>query len=566
MVHQRAGLPTFQPPASGVIMTKASDSKALSEPLRTDDICPGEVLADKYVVERVIGIGGIAIVLAARHVELDETVAIKVLQPAMQARTETLQRFAREAKAAVRIKSEHAARVFDVGVAPGRGPFLVMEYLEGHDLAGHLAVSGPLPIKRAAEYVIQACEALAVAHANGIVHRDIKPENMFLARRADGTEVLKVLDFGISKTALTSSVFGVATDTLKTQELMMGTPVYMSPEQIRETAAVDHRTDIWSLGASLYELVTGELAFPGETITKICAHIIEGEPAPMTRWRADVPLGLQAIVSRCLAKNVDDRFQNVAELAAAMLPYAPSRSRHLVERVSATLNAAGCASGAVMRFDSDVPPHPDSRPTALVPPAPGSDSTRAAVENTVTIAKRPRSIAALLGAVAALVLLGGIAWWITHGSPEARPSAAQSGASQPITIVTEPPGARVEWEGKLLGETPLSATLPVGVHALTLSRTGYGKETVSVTITADDPKDHRVQLTLNALGTDRPSPSASPSVSAPRQVAPFSWSRTAGPKAGTGGGRPSPSTTGGQTEAAAPVKPNATQSAIEDRK
>ncbi|AKU95896.1 serine/threonine protein kinase [Labilithrix luteola] len=505
---------SLEEPTSGVISSVVPESGP-SQSLRADAIAPGEVIADKYVVERVIGVGGVAIVVAARHVELEETVAIKILQPELQTRKEIMQRFAREAKAAVRIKSEYAARVFDVGVARGRGPYLVMEYLEGLDLGHYLGSHGPLPIKRAVEYVMQACEALAVAHVNGIVHRDIKPENLFLARRGDGTEIIKVLDFGISKAALTSSVFGLPDDALKTQELM-GTPLYMSPEQIRETSTVDRRADIWSLGVVLYELITGELAFSGEAITKICADVLEKDPPPLSRYVVDLPDGLQSVVSRCLAKDPERRFQNVAELAIALLPFGPSRARILAERSSTILRAAGHVDGGVMvKFHSSAPPppllpgaSPSDNPdaAALRSPRVPSMSTLPGMQhltnpealNSIAIeGRRTRRIVTFASII--VLAFAGIATFAVVSNRRAAVVTPAPVADRPIAVVTDPPGARVEWEGKLLGETPLSTTLPVGIHSLKLTHEGYAPETLSVTVSPNDAEGRKAQLTMSKV-------------------------------------------------------------------
>src|SRR3954454_18638740 len=218
-----------------------------------DEIAEGRVLAGKYRIERVLGRGGMGVVVAAHHIHLDEKVAIKFLLPEAVANAEVLGRFVREARAAVRIKSEHVARVSDVGTLEGGEPYMVMEYLEGSDLAEWLLQRGALPVEQAVEFLLQASEAIAEAHALGIVHRDLKPANLFVVRRADGLLSIKVLDFGISKVTDASMAAGAATSTLA----LMGSPLYMSPEQMESARTADARSDIWSLGVILYELLTG---------------------------------------------------------------------------------------------------------------------------------------------------------------------------------------------------------------------------------------------------------------------------------------------------------------------
>ena len=231
----------------------------------------GDLLAGKYRVERVLGAGGMGAVVAAYHMQLETKVALKFLLPAMLANEEAVTRFAREARAAVRITNEHVARVLDVGTLESGAPYIVMEYLDGTDLAGWLRQRGPLPIEEAIDFVLQAGEAIAEAHALGIVHRDLKPANLFCIRSADGRPTIKVLDFGISKvTNLSAS----ASNLVKTQTAtLMGSPFYMSPEQMEATHAVDARTDIWALGVILFELLTGKVPFYGETVPEVSLKI-----------------------------------------------------------------------------------------------------------------------------------------------------------------------------------------------------------------------------------------------------------------------------------------------------
>ena len=294
----------------------------------------GDVVAGKYRVERVLGFGGMAFVLSAKHVHLDEHFALKFLNREFLAHKPIVERFTREAKAACKIRSEHVARVYDVGLHEG-APFIVMEHLTGRDLAAVMADGGALEIADAAEYAMQACVALAVAHSHGIVHRDIKPENLFLVEH-EGMAVIKLLDFGISKIALT----GPDPRAHLTGQLTLGTPCYMSPEQIRSTASAEARSDQWSLGVVLYELLAGSEAFQAETITEVCAAVLEKEPRPLAELRPELPLALVEVVARCMAKSADDRYGDVGELAAALLPFAPSRALVSAERASSILQAA----------------------------------------------------------------------------------------------------------------------------------------------------------------------------------------------------------------------------------
>jgi eukaryotic-like serine/threonine-protein kinase len=308
----------------------------------------GDLIAGKYLVEGVLGVGGMAFVLSARHLDLDQHFALKFLNADFLQEKGIGERFMREARAACKIRNQHVAQVHDVGTHEG-APFIVMEHLVGKDLAAILAEQGALPIQATAEYIIQACEALAAAHSHGIVHRDIKPENLFLVQH-DGPPTLKLLDFGISKAAL-----GERCSTL-TGRLMLGTPFYMSPEQIRVSAQADERSDLWSLGAVLYELLTGVLPFQGDTVTELCAAVLETEPTPIQQLRPEVPETLCAIVSKCMAKNASERWSNVAELAQALLPFAPGRSIASAERSSSVMKVSVAPVSSVNLAVTSFPP------------------------------------------------------------------------------------------------------------------------------------------------------------------------------------------------------------------
>jgi serine/threonine-protein kinase len=348
---RKAGMPQDQldPMKSGTMATH----KVIEAPF-----LKGEKIAGRYVVDRVLAEGGMGIVLAARHLELDEMVAIKFLKPEFARQQDIIGRFAREAKAAARIKSEYIATVLDVGVINDRGPYIVMEYLEGEDLETVLATEGKLPVERSIELVLQACEALAAAHANGIIHRDIKPENLFLVKREKGLPIIKVLDFGVSKTALTGNMFGGAIDVAKTQSLL-GSPLYMSPEQLRGKIDVDYTADIWSMGAMLYELLTGRAPFEGSSITEVCASVLETVPKEIPTLVPDVPSELALVVMKCLEKEPTRRYQSIAELAVALAPFGPKRARMCVERAIAVSKSAGLLASGFENPNS-VPPPPMS--------------------------------------------------------------------------------------------------------------------------------------------------------------------------------------------------------------
>jgi serine/threonine protein kinase len=295
---------------------------------------PGEVLGGKYRVEKVIGRGGMGVVVAARHLALHQAVAIKILPDDQAKDAESVARFMREARAVVRLKSEHAIKVTDVGRRKSGAPYFVMELLEGEDL--DVVVSrGPLPISDAVDYILQACEAVAEAHALGIVHRDLKPRNLFLSTRRDGKRIVKVLDFGLAKPIGPNGAAGALTATTT----VLGSPQYMSPEQMRATRDVDFRTDVWSLGVCLYELLTRRMPFEADTVPVLCALVLKDHPKPVTYHRPDIPEPLSQIVARCLQKDPAARFGDVQQLAAALEPFGSSASRGASARIAAVLHA-----------------------------------------------------------------------------------------------------------------------------------------------------------------------------------------------------------------------------------
>ena len=332
----------------------------------------GEVIAGKYEITGLLGAGGMGFVVSATHLDLGEAVALKFLRPEALVNDEIVARFAREARAAARIQSEYVARVFDVGNLPDGAPFIVMEHLDGKDLNELVNEQGALAPKLAVEYLLQACEALASAHANGIVHRDIKPENLFLTHRVQGMDIIKVLDFGISKVALTGSAFESRLPKVQTMAVM-GSPLYMSPEQIRASEDVDARTDIWSLGCVLYELLTAQAAFDAPSLTAVSATILEKNPVPVCDLTPTVPPELELVVSRCIEKDPAKRYQNVAELAIALYPFAPRRARISAERCCYVLKSAGMTQ-AEFELPSMHPPSWNGSNSGIAIPVNGRES------------------------------------------------------------------------------------------------------------------------------------------------------------------------------------------------
>ena len=276
----------------------------------------GDVIANKYRVDEVLGAGGMGVVVGVTHLQLRTRAAIKYLTPFALSRPEIIERFAREARIAAKLRSEHVVRVLDVGTLERGEPYLLMERLEGHDLRAILKERGTLPVDEAIGYVLQACEALTEAHAAGIVHRDLKPSNLFVTTRADGSPLVKIVDFGISKLLPTAADGGEETLTLAAE--LVGSPLYMSPEQVKSAVDVDARTDIWALGAVLYRLLTGRSAFGAKTSAEIFVAILTHPTPSLCASRPDAPPALDAVIERCLRKDREARFATVNELMSAL--------------------------------------------------------------------------------------------------------------------------------------------------------------------------------------------------------------------------------------------------------
>jgi eukaryotic-like serine/threonine-protein kinase len=393
----------------------------------------GDVLAGKYRVEQVIGVGGMGVVVAAQHMQLGERVALKFLLPATLQDSEAVGRFAREARAAARIKSEHVARVFDVGTLENGAPYMVMEFLDGEDLKRWLERCGPLPVDQAVDFVLQACVAVADAHSLGIIHRDLKPANLFCIRRSDGQFIIKVLDFGISKLTGAGPVSAgmAATKT----SAVIGSPLYMSPEQVQNSKDVDTRTDVWALGVILFQLLTDRVPFEGEAFGEIAVKIAIRQPPSIHDIRPEVPLGLETVVLKCLDKERERRYSNVAELAQALLPFAPERGKSLVERITGILQGAGLSASAV-----PAPTSPSSPPrtgtaasprdgNASSPPREATALEPSVAPWTGTMAGRKRK-KAVVGALAGAGLLGaaGIVFALRYST---RPGPTSTGNEHP---------------------------------------------------------------------------------------------------------------------------------------
>jgi serine/threonine protein kinase len=302
-------------------------------------VSAGTVIAGRYRVDRPLGAGTMGVVVAGWNLELDQPVAIKFLNPEVMGARDAMERFRREVRAAAKIRSEHVTRVLDVGNLDSGLPYMVMELLDGQNMEEELGARGPLPVAEAVGYVLEAIEALAEAHASSVVHRDLKPANLFISRRADRSRIVKVLDFGVSKTIGESA--GVPSEVGLTRTgMIIGSPLYMSPEQLRSTKTVDCRADIWALGGILFQLLTTHTPYDARTVADLCAMLLRDPPTPPSRYRSDLPLELEAVILRCLEREPEDRYPNVSALADALLPFAPMSARIHADRARGVIVGA----------------------------------------------------------------------------------------------------------------------------------------------------------------------------------------------------------------------------------
>jgi len=379
--------------------------------MQVDASLIGREIGGKYRVEQIVGQGGCGVVVRAVHRGLGQPVAIKLLKAPMATRDDVARRFVREAQALARLTSEHTVRAFDVGVEPGLGPYIVMEWLDGMTLAQALS-TGPVGVPAAVDYALQICAALAEAHRVGLIHRDIKPSNLFLTRRTDGRPLLKVMDFGIAK-------WTGAGGAMTAPAVLLGSPGYLAPEQARDARSVDARADIWAVGAVLYEMICGQRLRGGAAGADPGAHRLLGTAMPLPAW---VPPALRATIERCLMADPAARYSHVADLAAGLAVFASPAAAALAPEIARIARAPrGAPRGRV-----DLAPTLD-----LVRPRPAAPPRRA---------RWPRRAApwlVALVAVGAAVLVIGLATRTSR--PSGRPAAALPAPAPPaLPLIVTP--------------------------------------------------------------------------------------------------------------------------------
>ncbi|HTR55651.1 MAG TPA: serine/threonine-protein kinase [Kofleriaceae bacterium] len=422
---------------------------------------PGDILLGKYRVEEVIGVGGMGRVVRASHLYLQQPVAIKILLPNMAESQSTVARFLREAQATVRLRSEHIARVMDVGTLPDGTPFMVMEFLDGYDLNQILRHHGPQVAQAVVDLMLQACEGIAEAHAMGIVHRDIKPSNFFITRRPDGSSLLKILDFGISKA-------GDEISELTGTQTVIGTPTYMAPEQMQTARSTDPRSDIWSMGVVMYQMLAGRPPFEAEHYAQLVLKVATEPAAPL---QVPLPGGLQSIVMRCLEKDPKNRLQTVGELARMLAPYAsdPLSAQQSAERATRILTSPrGSQPGFPLGGTAGAG-------TPLTPPAltpkswmqTGGSSLSAAAGQVGRSQKSGRGV--IIGGVAALCIATGVGGFLLakNGGGSSDP-AAETHVTAPDTT---PAPAAAPTTAPAPAPTPTPAVTPIAPTATTTTTT-----------------------------------------------------------------------------------------------
>jgi serine/threonine-protein kinase len=447
---------------------------------------PGEVLEGKYRIEHMLGEGGMGAVAKATHIMRRAPVALKFMSGAVVSIAGAVERFVNEGVAASQIDSDHVVKVFDVGRLESGAPYLVMEYLEGRDLGEILAADGPrLSIPRGVHFALQMLRALDTAHNAGIVHRDMKPSNCFVIEKDGEADFVKLVDFGISK--FRASEDPSLNANLTRTNSALGTPLYMSPEQARSPRDVDHRSDLYSVAAILYEMLCGRTPYTCESgeFTEILFKIFTTEPDPILAMNPDVPEDLAAVVHRALQREPDARYGSALDMASALAPFADERSAPLLAKLDALRARAVLTTGATA---PPAPPGATSQPPGPAPTGTLRSASQAGARHAVVVptdvgvtsdTRAPRRVtrtfayAGVIAAGCALVVVVGLTFaGSTTDTPHATTPVSAVVPTGAVVLVPLPPAPQ---PAAMASTKPLAATpavrraIPTGSPASTSS-------------------------------------------------------------------------------------------------
>ena len=482
-----------------------------------DDPLVGQTLAEKYLVEQLIKRGGMGAVYRGKHVMMDKTVAIKVLRPSLAGDDVVVARFSREAKAASRISHPHAVSVTDFGEAENGVVFLVMEYLEGLTLKEVIRSEGVLPLDRAAEIVRQVSGALDAAHQEGVIHRDLKSDNIMLSQ-TNGGDWAKVLDFGIAKIQQPE---GARDNDITAANLVIGTPHYMSPEQCSQTAAIDARSDVYSLGVIIFEMLAGRVPFTGESATVIMMKQVQDDPPSILDARPDLPASLNNLIEKALAKQPIDRFQTAGELSAALTQAAADagEAATVVPSVADTVSNTPINVGA-NDLDEMTVVHPRDEITVVgtrdAPPYTPQGAGPASLANL-----RPWRI--LAPAAIVLVVVFGVVFLLTRGTSQTPTNQAPGQTGGQNGLTADPNGQPVRATGTPAGESErgiqsVSTASPLSRNAN--ANASQGLATSTGDLGDNDNANSSAPNNKNANQRESPTPKASPSAEKAEQPPP----------------------------------------------
>jgi len=468
-------------PTPGVF-TDPDPGPSRTRPPHTEQDLVGTMLLGRYLVTRKIGQGGMGAVYEATHTLIGKRVAVKVLLDKYARKEQVVARLEQEARLASSIGHEHIIDITDFGHTDDGRTFVVMEFLEGESLGELLNREGPLPETRIVHIARQVASALGAAHAKGIVHRDVKPDNVFLVRRKD-QDFVKVVDFGISKSMRSSDLGEEDSPRLTQTGMVLGTPLYMSPEQARGDEELDARIDIYALGVIMFELATGHVPFTGPNYLAIISQVLNDPPRSPRELRPDLSDEFENIVLKALAKDRDDRYQTTAEVVAdlSLLGDDPTHSTQRA-RVTGPRRRSGRRGG--LRIAAWI-----AVIAAIV----------AAVVATVTMTMSDGTKTAAAGAIDA-----GVGTVTVDAAPAPRPLPPQVELVK-ITVATNPPGATLSEGGREYGTSPATIELPMSNETVTVvaSLEGYDDGECKIRPAVDKGKTFTCKLAKVKKGQER---------------------------------------------------------------